>query len=88
MRCVLILGAGEIQVPVIQKAKDLGLYTIVADFDPNAPGFDFADEKAVVSTIDLEKVNDLAKEKKHFGYTYYFRLSCKYRCKSRRKFRA
>jgi biotin carboxylase len=67
MRCVLILGAGEIQVPVIQKAKDLGLYTIVADFDPNAPGFDFADEKAVVSTIDLEKVNDLAKEKNISG---------------------
>ena len=35
---LLILGAGEMQVPVIRKANDMGLHTIVADMDANAPG--------------------------------------------------
>ena len=33
---LLILGAGEMQVPVIRKANDMGLHTIVADMDANA----------------------------------------------------
>lgn len=35
---LLILGAGEMQVPVIRKANDMGLHTIVADMDANTPG--------------------------------------------------
>lgn len=67
MKQILILGAGEMQVPVIQKAKESGVYTIVADFDANAPGFRFADEKALVSTTDLEKILKLARKKKIDG---------------------
>jgi carbamoyl-phosphate synthase large subunit len=63
MKRILILGAGEMQLPIIQKAKQMGVYTIVADFDPTAPGLSLADEKALISTIDLEKVLQLAKEK-------------------------
>ena len=64
---MLILGAGEMQLPIIQRAKESGVYTIVADFDTNAPGFQFADEKAIVSTTDLEKILALAKERKIEG---------------------
>lgn len=67
MKRVLILGAGEMQLPVIKKAKQMGVYTLVADFDPNAPGFIFADEKAIVSTIDIDSILELSKEKKIDG---------------------
>jgi biotin carboxylase len=63
MKRILILGAGEMQLPIIQKARQMGVYTIVADFDINAPGLALADEKAIISTIDLGKVLQLAKEK-------------------------
>lgn len=67
MKRLLILGAGEMQLPVIQKAKTLGIYTIVVDLDASAPGFCFADEEAIISTIDLDKILILAKQKKIDG---------------------
>mgnify|MGYP000529437516 CR=1 FL=1 len=53
---LLILGAGEMQVPVIRKANDMGLHTIVADMDANAPGMGYASEPVLVSTMDKEGV--------------------------------
>ena len=61
MKKLLILGAGQMQVPIIALAKQLGHTTIVADYDPNAPGFKFADVKSTISTIDKEAVLELAK---------------------------
>ena len=49
---LLILGAGEMQVPVIRKANDMGLHTIVADMDANAQGMVYASEPVLVSTMD------------------------------------
>lgn len=63
MKRLLILGAGEMQLPIIEKAKKMGLYTIVADFNANAPGLVLADEKAIISTIDLDKVLELAQSR-------------------------
>lgn len=60
MKKLLILGAGIIQVPIIRKAKENGYYTVVADYDENAPGFKYADKVSTVSTIDEEAVLDLA----------------------------
>lgn len=64
---ILILGAGIIQVPIIMKAKDCGYYTIVADYNPKAPGFKYADKVSTVSTIDKEAVLSLAKEEQIDG---------------------
>lgn len=60
MKKLLILGAGIIQVPIIRKAKDKGYYTVVADYDENAPGFKYADKVSTVSTIDKDAVLNLA----------------------------
>jgi len=62
MKKILILGAGEIQLPVIKKAREMGLYTIVVDYNPSAPGFDYADEKYVESTNDFEQVLTIARK--------------------------
>lgn len=64
MKRILILGAGQMQVPIIALAKKLGLTTIVADFDPDAPGFKYADVVSTVSTIDKDAVLQLA-QKEH-----------------------
>jgi len=60
MKKLLILGAGQMQVPIIALAKQLGHYTIVADYDPQALGFEYADEKSTISTIDKDAVLQLA----------------------------
>jgi len=62
MKKLLILGAGQMQVPIISLAKQLGHYTIVADYDPDAPGFKYADVKSTISTIDKNAVLQLARE--------------------------
>lgn len=60
MKKLLILGAGQMQVPIIALAKKMGHFTIVADYDPQAPGFEFADVKSTISTIDKDAVLHLA----------------------------
>jgi carbamoyl-phosphate synthase large subunit len=62
MKRILILGAGEMQVPVIRKANELGIYSFVADYDPMAPGFSYADQKVYVSTNDYDGILSVAKQ--------------------------
>ena len=53
---MMILGAGALQVPAIKKAKEMGYEIILVDYDPDAVGFELADVKLVVSTLDQEEV--------------------------------
>lgn len=53
---MMILGASELQIPAIKKAKELGYQIILVDYNENAPGFALADVKLVVSTLDQEAV--------------------------------
>ncbi len=53
---MMILGASELQIPAIRKAKELGFQIILVDYNENAPGFALADVKLVVSTLDQEQV--------------------------------
>ena len=54
MKRLLIIGASILQLPAILKAKEMGLYVGVADFNPHAIGVSHADEYFNVSTIDEE----------------------------------
>jgi hypothetical protein len=56
MKRLLIIGASILQLPAILKAKEMGLYVAVADFNPNAVGIPCADEYYNVSTIDKAAV--------------------------------
>lgn len=51
---ILILGGGQMQVPIIECANALGMYTIVADMDPKAPGLLIAKERLLTSTMDMD----------------------------------
>ncbi len=67
MKKILILGASPLQVPAIQKAKELGYITGVLDMNPNAVGIPMADDFFECSTIDIEKIIEIAKEYKPDG---------------------
>lgn len=62
MKKVLILGAGVYQVPLILKAKEMGLYTIVVSRVGNYPGFEFADKCYYIDTTAKEEILEVAKE--------------------------
>lgn len=62
MKKILIIGASILQLPAIKKAKELGYYTIVADYNPKAVGISYADEYYNVSTIDIEGILHLAEK--------------------------
>lgn len=62
MKKIMILGAGEMQVPIIKKSKAQGLYTIVADYDSKAPGFKYADVALKISTTNFEEILKAAKD--------------------------
>ena len=61
MKKLLIIGASILQVPAIKKAKEMGFYVGVIDYNPNAVGVPMADQFFNVSTIDIEGVADAAK---------------------------
>lgn len=59
---LMIIGASILQLPAIKKAKEMGLYVAVVDYNPNAIGIPYADEYFNVSTIDEEGVYQAAKK--------------------------
>lgn len=65
---LMVLAAGLLQIPVIKKAQEMGVYVIAVDDDPNAPGMALAD-KAIVpgGLINEEKLLAIAKEEKIDG---------------------
>ena len=67
MKKILILGAGVYQVPLIQKAREMGLYTIVASIPGNYPGFQYADRVVYENTVDAQAILKLAKEEQIDG---------------------
>jgi biotin carboxylase len=55
-----VLGAGPAQFGLLEAARRRGLHVIAADRDPAAPGFRFADRRALVSVEDEPAVDRLA----------------------------
>lgn len=60
MSKLLIIGASTLQLPAIKKAKELGYYVAVADFNPHAVGIPFADEYFNASTTDIDAITKVA----------------------------
>lgn len=62
MKKLLMLGGGFLQYFVIRKAKEMGYFVYCLDADPNAMGFQIADEYAVINIIDQESCLAFAKQ--------------------------
>lgn len=62
-----MLGGGFLQTYVIREAKKCGYYVLVLDGDPNAMGYAYADEHAVINIVDEEACLAYAREKQVDG---------------------
>lgn len=58
----MILGAGIYQVPLIQKAKEMGYRVVVCSIPGNYPGFSIADKVCYVNTTDKETCLEVARQ--------------------------
>ena len=68
MKKLMILGASILQLPAIEKARSMGLDVVVADYNPDAVGFNVEGvTKEVISTIDVPAVVEAAKRHKIDG---------------------
>ena len=64
----MVLAAGLLQIPVIKKAQEMGVYVIAVDDDPNAPGMALADKAIIPGGLkDEEKLLAIAKEEEIDG---------------------
>jgi biotin carboxylase len=51
---ILIVSAGIMQIPAIKAAKELGLFVIATDRNPDAPGFALCDMGVALDSKDVE----------------------------------
>ena len=64
---ILVLAAGILQVPIIKRAHEMGIYVIAADGDPNACGLKYADKPIVANITSEEDMLRVAREEKIDG---------------------
>jgi biotin carboxylase len=57
---LLVLGAGPGQLGLLEAARARDHYVIAADRNPSAPGFRFADRRAIISVEDEPQLDRLA----------------------------
>lgn len=69
-RCLLVVGAGWDQTPIIQEAARQGMFVIAVDMNPSAPGFAFAHAHHAISTRDTDRILDLARRARVDGVAY------------------
>ena len=67
MKKIMILGAGTYQVPLIQTARKMGLYTIVVSIPGDYQGFALADKIYELDTRDKEGILEAAREEQIDG---------------------
>lgn len=70
-KTILLLGGSRQQVPVIEKARELGYRTVLIDYLTDNPGQFVADKWYSESTTDIEAVYRIAKEEKAKGILAY-----------------
>lgn len=64
---LLVLAAGILQVPIIKKAKEMGLFVIAADGNADAIGFQYADKSIHANITDEETMLEIARHEKIDG---------------------
>ncbi len=60
---VLVLGGTVPHISLVKKLKERGFYTILVDYLDNPPAKEYADEHIKESTLDNEKITEIARER-------------------------
>ena len=71
MKKILLLGGSAQQIVAIEKAKELGYYTILCDYLPDNPGQNHCHRFYLASTTDKEAILNIAKQEKIDGILAY-----------------
>lgn len=66
---IMILGAGQLQVPILQRARERGYRIIVVSPDKKQPGIRYADEVVELDVRDEKNILDAAIKYKIDGIT-------------------
>ena len=61
---ILILGGITHMMDVVRKAHEMELYTIVCDYSNISPAKKMSDKSYDISTVDIDKLETVAKEEK------------------------
>ncbi len=64
---LLIIGGTKTESDIVRYAKKAGVYTIVADYDANAPAMKVADKAVLVSARDVDAIVDYCIKEKVDG---------------------
>lgn len=64
---LLIIGGTKTECDIVSYAKAKGAYTIVADYNSEAPGMKIADKAALISARDIDTLVDFCKQEKVDG---------------------
>ncbi len=59
---LLIMGGNPETIPLIELANDMGIYTIVTDDNPKAPGKKHAKKSYDINGLDVDGIVDMAKK--------------------------
>lgn len=63
MKTAIVLGGTVPHIGLIQELKSRGYFVVLADYLPNPPAKRYADEHVSVSTLDVERIVELAESK-------------------------
>lgn len=71
MKKILLLGGSNQQIVAIEKAKEMGLYTILCDYLPDNPGQYVADKFYLESTTDKDAILKISRDENIDGIIAY-----------------
>lgn len=69
---LLVLGGLTLECEIVTRAQQMGIYVIVADYNPEVPARKFADQFELISATDVPALVDLCKREKIDGVTTGF----------------
>lgn len=60
-KTILFVGGNAGVIPGIRTAREMGLHTVVSDYNPEAVGFELADDRLLASVYDVEETVEAAR---------------------------
>lgn len=69
---LLVLGGLALECEIVTRAQEMGVYVIVADYNPNVPARKYADQFELISATDVPALVELCRKEKIDGVTTGF----------------
>lgn len=69
---LLVLGGLTLEIEIVTRAQEMGLYVIVADYNPEVPARKYADQFELISATDVPALVDFCRKEKIDGVTTGF----------------